>query len=126
MAEPTDVPGPTARYQAFLDAGEFRLQRSRSSGRFVFEPRLAEPLAGAEDLEWVPASGLGEVYALTIVRPRPPAEPYPVVLVDLAEGVRLMSTVVGIAPDAIVIGMAVKARITIEGDHGRLEFAPRP
>ena len=41
------------------------------------------------------ASGAGTVYSVTVVHPRPPDEPYNVVLVDLAEGPRMMSRVVG-------------------------------
>jgi uncharacterized OB-fold protein len=40
-------------------------------------------------------------------------------LVDLEEGFRMMSTVVGIAPDDVRIGMGVRAR---EDDAGRIVF----
>ena len=35
-------------------------------------------------------------------------EPYAVALIELDEGVRMMSNVVGIEPDAVEIGMAVR------------------
>src|SRR5688572_28879287 len=111
MTDQTFTAGPTAAYQAFLEAGEFGLQRSRSSGRFVFEPRDVEPCTGADDLEWTPVSGRGVVYATTVVRPRAPAVPYSVVLVDLEEGVRMMGVVTNQPPDAVRIGQAVQAHI---------------
>lgn len=114
--------GPTARYQAFLDKGELRLQRSRSSGRFVFEPRLVEPWTGADDLEWTPVSGRGLIYAVTIVRPRPPATPYGVVLVDLEEGVRMMGAVADLPTESIRIGQPVRARIGSREGVARVEF----
>jgi len=43
-----------------------------------------------------------------------------IVLVDLTEGVRLMSRVAGVAPEQVKIGMAVSARIA----DGLVEFVP--
>jgi uncharacterized protein len=118
--------GPAAQHQAFLDAGELRLQRSRTSGRWLFEPRVGEPGSADEDLEWTPVSGLGTVYAVTVVRPRPPAEAYPVVLVDLDEGVRVMSTVIDAPLEAIAIGLRVMARVVQADGRGKLVFTPLP
>jgi len=95
-----------------------------SSGRYVFFPRIAEPGTGAMDLEWVEASGLGTVYSVTIVRVKPPAQPYNVVLVDLAEGPRIMSRVDGVAPDAVRIGMQMRAHITREDEKPLIVFTP--
>jgi uncharacterized OB-fold protein len=50
----------------------------------------------------------GIVYSTTTVHDRDGA--YNVCLVDLEDGSRVMSTVVGIAPDDVRIGMAVRAR----------------
>jgi uncharacterized OB-fold protein len=100
------------------------IQRSRSSGRHVFYPRVAEPRTGATDLEWVEASGEGTVYATTVVRQRPPTPSYNVALIDLAEGPRMMSRVEGIAPEDVRIGMKVRARISRDGDQHLLVFDP--
>ena len=94
------------------------IQRGRRSGRYVFYPRVAEPGTGDTDLEWVEVSGRGTVYAVTVVRPKMPESPYDVVLVDLAEGPRMMSRVEGIAPDQVRIGMKVKARIVCDNQEG--------
>ena len=115
---------PEAEWCAHLAEGRFMIQRSRASGGHVFYPRVAEPGTGAEDLEWVEASGEGTVHAVTVVRKKDPAGSYNVVLVDLAEGPRLMSRVDGIAPDDVKIGMAVHARIISEGDKPMLVFEP--
>ena len=102
---------PDQEYLAHLKAGRFALQRSRSSGRCVFYPRVAEPGTGAQDLEWIEASGLGAVYAMTVIHPKPPEPAYNVVLVDLDEGPRMMSRVEGLETSALRIGLRVKARI---------------
>jgi len=116
-ASETD-PRPQQDYFAHLAEGRFMIQRSRSSGEHVFYPRVAAPRTGARDLEWVEASGLGTVYATTVMRVRPPAAPYNVCLVQLEEGPRMMSRVEGIAPDAVTVGMPVRARIA-QGDEGQ-------
>jgi uncharacterized protein len=82
------------------------------------------PGTGADDLEWVEASGAGTVYSATVISPKPPAEPYNVVLVDLAEGPRVMSRVEGVAAAEVRIGMAVKARIAEREDGPILLFDP--
>ena len=116
--------GPEAQWRAALADGRFLLQRAVSSGTVFFPPRLAEPGTGDDDIEWIEASGMGLVYSLTLVSPKPPAEPYNVVLVDLDEGARLMSRVDGVAPDALRIGQRVRARIIEENGVPLLVFVP--
>ena len=115
---------PARDYYAFLAEGRFMLQRSRQSGQFLFHPRVAEPLTGSTDLEWVEASGRGTVYSTTAIRQKPPAADYNIALVDLAEGPRMMSRVEGIAADEVHIGMAVSAKIITEDGQPLLVFTP--
>lgn len=110
---------PEAQYQQFLAEGRFMIQRSAGSGRHVFYPRVAEPETGAADLEWVAASGRGTVYSTSVVRQKPPTPNYNVALVDLAEGPRMMSRVVGIPAEEVRIGMTVTAKIIQEGEEER-------
>ena len=114
--------GPETEWREALARGELLLQRARGSGRCFFPPRVAEPGSGDGDWEWVASTGKGAVYSATVVYPRPPAEPYNVVLVDLDEGVRIMSRVIG--ADEVKIGMPVRARIDREGDEPLLLFEP--
>jgi len=114
--------GPEQEYLAHLAQGFFMLQRSRSSGRYVFYPRVADPVTGACDLEWVPSSGLGTVHATTVIRPKPPQSPYNVVLVELDEGPRMMSRVENLPAEAVCIGMRVRARITSLDDRPFVVF----
>jgi len=115
---------PEEEWRAFLDQGRFMIQRSSSTGGYVFYPRVAEPGTGAQDLHWIEASGRGTVHAVTVVRKKDPAESYSVVLVDLDEGPRLMSRVQAVEPDSVAIGMKVVARIVREGDQPLLVFVP--
>ncbi|WP_416898773.1 MAG: Zn-ribbon domain-containing OB-fold protein [Minwuia sp.] len=115
---------PESEYKAFLAEGRFMLLRSRSSGRFMFYPRVAEPRTGATDLEWVKASGRGTVYSATAINQRPPAEAYSVALIDLEEGPRMMSRVEGVPAEDVRIGMAVTARIADEDGAPVVVFDP--
>ncbi len=117
----TETP-PQKAYFAYLAEGRFMLQRSRASGKHFFYPRVAEPVTGDRDLEWVPASGHGTVYATTVVRTKPPQQPYNVVLVDLDEGPRVMSRIEGMAAESVQIGMRVKARIGEQDGQAILLF----
>ncbi|SMF30128.1 hypothetical protein SAMN06265365_12028 [Tistlia consotensis] len=117
--------GPEATFQAYLAEGRFMLQRSRSSGTFVFYPRRLAPGSGADDLEWVEASGRGTVYSTTVVRQRPDkGGDYNVALIDLEEGPRMMSRVTGLAPDQVRIGMAVEAEIGAIDGKTAILFRP--
>jgi uncharacterized protein len=115
---------PEEEWRAYLKEGRFMIQRSPSSGRYVFYPRIAGPGTGSQDLEWVEVSGNGTVHAVTVVRKKNPADSYNVVLIGLAEGVRLMSRVEDAANDDVHIGMAVKARIDEKDGQPLLVFVP--
>ncbi len=114
--------GPEEEWRAALAQGELRLQRARRSGRCFFPPRVAEPGTGDRAWEWIVASGAGTIYSVTVVHPRAPEEPYNVVLVDLAEGVRVMGRVTG--SKNVAIGMEVRARIDRTGPEPLLLFEP--
>jgi hypothetical protein len=113
--------GPEKRYLDALKDGRFEIQKCGACAKHVFYPRVLCPHCGAGELAWVVASGRGTVYSTTVVR-RKPADggDYNVCLVDLAEGVRMMSRVASVPPGDVKIGMAVRARIA----NGLVEFTP--
>jgi uncharacterized OB-fold protein len=115
---------PEKEYFEHLAEGRFMIQKSRSTGGHVFYPRVAEPGTGATDLEWVAASGRGTVHSTTVIRQKPPTPNYNLALIDLAEGPRMMSRVEGIAPEAVKIGMPVKAKVVRENDQALVVFEP--
>ncbi|MBD9579218.1 OB-fold domain-containing protein [Pseudomonas sp. PDM23] len=121
MAEnpPAAAPvGPEAQYQRFLQQGGFMIQRSASTGRHVFYPRVAVPGSGETDLEWVEAAGTGRIYAITVNRSRNAS--HNVALIDLDEGVRLMSRIEG--RETAPIGSRVKARVIEEDGQALVVF----
>jgi len=96
--------------------GRLLVQWCTACDRGIFYPRALCPGCGAphSSLEWRTASGRGSVYA-AVVEHRPLAagatfsggEPYCIALVDLDEGVRMLSNVVGCPPEDVHSGMAV-------------------
>ena len=71
------------------------------------------PRCLGSDLEWRDSLGTGTVYAFSVhYRTGSPEmldrTPYVVALVDLAEGARLMTNIVGCDPDDVGIGMDVQ------------------
>ncbi len=122
-AAPARTGGAEKTYFDGLDAGKLQLQRCDSCERAVFYPRMICPHCGGGTLSWFEASGRGTVYSTTVVHRKPDAGgDYNVALIDLAEGVRMMSRVDGVAPDAVRIGMAVQAAIETVDGHGVVIF----
>lgn len=111
---------PTKTYFDYLANGKFMIQRSPSTGEWVFYPRMVAPRTGATDLEWTAPSGFGTVYATTVKRMKPPAEDVSIAIVELDEGPRLMTHVQGIAPADVKIGMRVTALIVDGPDDGKI------
>lgn len=117
--------GPDATYFAHLAKGDWRIQKCRGCGEHVFQPRVMCPSCGAETFDWVAPSGKAEVHSTTVIRRR--AEQggdYNVALIDLAEGVRIMSRVEGVDPSDVTIGMAVTARLTEQDGETIVVFDP--
>lgn len=96
---------PEVVYDEGVAAGELRFQRCRSCDASVFYPRVLCPACGGTDLAWERSAGRGVVYSTTTVRRRDGSD-YDVSLIDLDEGLRMMSTVVG-DPGHVRIGERV-------------------
>jgi hypothetical protein len=117
--------GPERTYFAALERGELQIQKCRACMRHVFYPRIVCPHCGSDALDWVKPSGRGSVYSTTIVRGGGVAGPdINVSLIDLEEGVRLMSRVENVAPSDVTIGMKVAASITMTASGPLLVFTP--
>ncbi|MDR7551332.1 MAG: Zn-ribbon domain-containing OB-fold protein [Armatimonadota bacterium] len=111
------LPQPSPLTAPFWQAArrrELLVQRCCACAGFVFYPRWNCPHCGARDLEWVRVSGRGTVYTYTVARrPTHPAfadrVPYVIAIVELEEGPRMTTNIVGCDPDTVRIGMPVEA-----------------
>jgi uncharacterized OB-fold protein len=104
------------------------IQRCRACGRLRHPPRPMCPACTSLSWGTVEASGQGTVHSF--VMPQHPPDPfieapYIVALVDLDEGTRLVSNLVGITPRDAAIGMRVSVTY-LELDDGTVlhQFAP--
>lgn len=111
------LPTPTPESRPFWDAlkrHEFSLPRCGACGRMHYYPRASCPHCLSGDLAWVRASGRGTLHTFTVVhrglKGFPIAPLYVIAIVELDEGPRLMTNLVGVEPDParIRIGMPVE------------------
>jgi len=110
------VPFVDADNKPFYDGcarGELLIQRCVDTGKFQFYPRPCSVFTGGP-VEWVPSSGKGSIHTFSVIRRNfsepyfEPITPYVVAMIDVEEGVRMMSNVTGCALEDIKIGMAVE------------------
>lgn len=92
--------------------GVLRLPRCNACSRFHFYPRRFCPFCDSTDIAWLEASGKGTIYTYAIVRQPIEAAyaalvPYCIAVVELAEGVRMLTRIAGDL-DAIACGKTVK------------------
>lgn len=127
------VPVPTPETQPFWDgcaAGELRIQRCTDCGRPYFYPRPVCPACGSAGVEWFTASGRATLYSYVIShRPAPGFEqqgPYAIAVVTLAEGPRMMTSIVGLpaTPEALVLDMPLQVSFERRDEMSLPVFGP--
>src|SRR5690242_21497656 len=101
-------------YWEALARHELVFQRCRGCGTKRFPPRAVCPVCLSSSVEWVRASGRGTVYSFTVTHQNQApgfreSLPYVLAVVELEEGPRVMTNVVGCTPDAVRIGLPVEA-----------------
>ena len=106
------LPRPTPETQHFWDGareGELRLQRCVDCKHTYFPPRPFCPSCSSRSVQVFKASGRGRLLSYVInYRPHPAWDgPYSIAIVELDEGPRMMSNIVGCAqtPEALVLDM---------------------
>lgn len=110
------VPQPDDVTRPFWDACRRRLlcfQHCAACGHGWLPASAVCPRCWSAETEWVPASGEAIVFSFAVYRRahHPAFEellPYVVAAIELAEGPRLISNVVGSAPEDIRVGMPVR------------------
>lgn len=125
----TPLPTPdTAPYWEGAAAGELRIQQCTSCTRYYFYPRPFCPHCGSAAVEWRVTSGRATLVSYVINhRPVPAAnEPLVIALVQLEEGPRMMTNVVGVEPLPENLPLDLPLRVTFEqrGEHSIPVFTP--
>jgi uncharacterized OB-fold protein len=108
--------------------GELLIQRCAGCGRLRHPPGPGCPGCGSLDWDAVRSSGRGVVHSFAVHHHPPvPGFDYPLTigLIDLEEGTRLVSNIVGAKPSEIEIGMRVEVFFEDFGDDVVLpQFRP--
>ncbi|MFJ3232375.1 Zn-ribbon domain-containing OB-fold protein [Streptomyces sp. NPDC086787] len=109
-----DLPEADVFTRTYWDAaaeGRLLLRRCRSTGcgRVHHYPREFCPYCWSEDVVWAEASGRATLYTWSVVHRNdlPPFDgrtPYVAAVVDLAEGPRMMTELVGCEPERLRAG----------------------
>lgn len=113
-AFPLPVPNEDgAPFWEHLRAGELRIQRCTACAHLQHPPRVQCPSCGSFEHDWAPMSGRGTVYSFVVTHQaiHPSFEghlPYVTALVELDEGPRLVTNLLGVPVDELEIGMAVE------------------
>jgi uncharacterized OB-fold protein len=119
----------TAPFWKGLAEGKFLLKWCESCEKPHYYPRDFCPYCWSEQTVWREASGRGVVFATTVVRqmglePFASRLPYNISIIELEEGPRLLSNVVGTAPDQVRIGMSVRLAPEVHDEIGLPLFEP--
>jgi len=120
------VPVRYLDYEGFwnsIDEGHLALQKCGDCGAWCHPPQPVCPQCHSLKRTWQKVSGRGTVYSWVTyhdsLHPAFPA-PYTVVLVELEEGLRMVSHLVDVPPADIEIGMSVAFVIEEVGENLRL------
>jgi len=111
------VPVPTPETEYFWEKvrrHELWLQRCGACAHVFFYPRFHCPQCLSDKMEWFRASGRGVLYSYMINHQPPPGfedeVPYAIAVVQLDEGPRMMTNIVGVenTPENLVLDMPLE------------------
>ncbi|MGH7032212.1 MAG: Zn-ribbon domain-containing OB-fold protein [Stellaceae bacterium] len=114
----------TKRFWEGCAEGKLLLQRCAACGRVRHPPSPICPNCLSEAHDWSPASGHGSVYTFVVVheerRGWEKLVPYVLAVVELDEGVRMVTNLVNVALKDVAIGMPVEVTFAASNDATRL------
>ena len=118
--------GESRPYWEGLAQGELRIQRCSSCAKAVFYPRSLCPHCFSDQLVWITASGKGTIYSYTVAHqafgPFATDVPFVVALVELEEGVRMMTRIIDATREQLTIGAGVQVTFERVGEDLTLPY----
>ena len=108
-----DTRNAGAKYWAAAAKGVLLVPKCVACARTFWHPRPRCPHCGSDRVDWIASAGKGAIHTFTVVRQASDPFfrtqlPYAVAMIDLDEGVRVMTNVVQTPLDALHIGMRVE------------------
>ena len=122
------LPAITTEAKPFWDAAaqqKLMIQRCKACNAWVWTPRPSCNECGSQSVEWTRMSGNGEIYSFTVIRQVvgraaskgfEPDIPYVIAWVDLDEGPRMITNIVGCAVENVKLGMKVTVQFEQASD----------
>ncbi|HVA42536.1 MAG TPA: Zn-ribbon domain-containing OB-fold protein [Acidimicrobiales bacterium] len=115
-----------APFWAGTAEGRLVLPKCTNCGTVIWYPRQFCSECSGRDVEWFQASGRGTIYARTVVHraqgPWRDAAPYVIAYVELEEGPRVLTNIIGVDPAAVEVGQEVHAVFIPAGAHRIVRF----
>ena len=112
---PRPMPEPWLLCKPFWEAardGRLMIQFDPVVKKYQFYPRSVSIFTGRRNLEWREVSGKGSLYSFTDIHVAPPGfedlAPYMIGVIELDEGVRMMTPLQGITMDDATLGMRMR------------------
>ncbi|MBF6559080.1 MAG: OB-fold domain-containing protein [Candidatus Binataceae bacterium] len=107
------VGGRSAEFYKFCTEHELRFQRCTGCGAWRHIPRDMCAKCGSFEWEWARSSGRGSLFSwTTAMQPMMPQFadriPYSPVIVELEEGVRMVTWLTDVKPDDLKLGMRLE------------------
>jgi uncharacterized OB-fold protein len=123
------IPEPTPETEEFWAGarrGELRIQRCNACGNAYFFPRPFCPLCSSKDVAWFTASGHGKLYSY-VINHRPAYgfqdyAPYVIAVVQLDEGPRMMTNIIGVDPTPANLPIDLPVEVTWEKQDDTITF----
>jgi uncharacterized OB-fold protein len=119
--------GLAAEFYGHCAQGRLCFQRCTSCGTWRHLPRVQCARCGSADWEWAASSGRGRIHSWTVTHqaPYPPFAadvPYAVIVVELDEGVRMVSGLRELALDRIELDLPVEVVFESVNDRMAIPF----
>lgn len=113
---------PEAVFLQALAAGQLKVQHCNSCRQAIFFPRTHCHKCGSDEYTWEAMSPGATLYSYSEIPGTDKSPARNVVLVDMDDGFRMMSTLPDAAQGALTIGMRLRARADVDG--ARIVFDP--
>jgi uncharacterized protein len=131
---PAPAPERTPETDAFWGAtasGRLLLAHCDQCDGVIWYPKTYCSACGGRSVSWMEASGRGTIYSFTVAHRGPgafgQAVPYVIAYVELTEGPRVLTNIVGCEPDQVSIGLPVRVVFCDTGEGSalyRFELSP--
>ena len=125
---PTSIEGDgdSRIYWEGIAQGELRIQRCDVCARTVFYPRSICPHCHSDQISWIVAMGKGTIYTYTVAHQAFGAfageTPFVVAIVELEEGVRMMTRIIDAPRERVTIGAPVQVSFETSAEGVKLPY----